>query len=473
MNFKKLGLLLISGILLSVSLLVPSLSVLIWIAFVPLLLLISNHNLKQSFGFGLFFGIIFYTSLLYWIAQYEIRILTIVLILTAPYVALFALMTRLLWNHYPKEIIRILAVPIVWFVIHFLYSFTPVDIVGNQIAFLQAPHFPGILRIAGLSGITFLVLLINSLIAHYLLNRRKLPLIGLVLIGLLLIVGMTSKFHFYQTQPLRVAVVQHNFPISGKWRSENREKIMDTYQHSIRQLGKTVDLIAFPQYGLPIDALREPKFFDRLAKHLDTSIILGTYIPEVAGGSLESGTRTDSALVFSGDHSVQEYQALSAPPFRKIGQVLGKDRKTLQIKQVKAGIMLCYEDTHAQEGRRWVLSGAQILISLSNPGHFLQTHLPFYHLTHDRIKAIETGKYVIRASPNGFSALINPNGELIKVSKLNEKVMLQGVIYPNDYETWFVRFGALLPNAFAALGIILLIAPYFLSSINFLARKIR
>ena len=473
MNFRKMGLLFCSGLLLSGSILIPSFNFLIWFAFVPLLILVSEINLIQSFWCGTFCSVAFFTSLLFWIVKYEIRILVIVLALTTPFMALFAFLTRWLWNLYRKEIFRTLAVPVAWFLIHFIYSFTIIDIVGNQIAFLQAPNFPGIVRIAGLSGITFLVLLTNSLIAQYLMNRKKVSLVGLVIITLVLAFGLTSKFPFYQTQPLRVALVQHNFLIDPEWRAQNREKIVETYTQAIKQLGKTIDLIAFPQYGLPVDVLREPRVFDDLAKKYKTSIILGTYLPKVPGGSLDSGERTDSALVFSPDRPVQEYQAITAPPFRRIGQVLGSARKTLAIQKIRMGVMLCYEDTRSEEGRLWTLNGAQILISLSNPGHFLETNLPYYHLMHDRIQAIETGKYLIRVSPNGFSALVNPNGELIKQSRLNEESIINGVIYPNHQETLFVKWGDILPKICAMIGMIMLTIPYLLNSINFLARKIR
>ncbi len=437
------------------------------------MILIWECSLAETIFFSLVSGISFFTSLLYWIAKYETRILVIVLTLSAPYFIFFALLTRFLWKRYQRNPIQIFVPPLAWLMIHFLYSFTPVNIIGNQIGFHQAPFFPGIVRITGLCGITFLILLTNSLITYYLKTKKSKLLIGLGVIALILVYGSNSKFSFFKTTPMRVALIQHNFPIDPKWRTEHADKIMDYYQQTIIKLSGTADLVAFPQYGLPVDVLRKPKVFDDLAKKLNISIILATYIPKIAGGNLESGLRTDSALLFSPGKSPQEYQAITPPPFRRISQVVGRTRKPLVIGKIRAGIMLCYEDTRSEEGRKWIQANAQILIALSNPGHFLGTNLPYYHFIHDRIRAIETGKYLIRVSPNGFSALINPNGELIKKSRLNEESVMNGVVYPNDHETLFVRWGDWMTQISVMIGLMLVIIPYIRNSINFFARKIR
>jgi apolipoprotein N-acyltransferase len=226
-----------------------------------------------------------------------------------------------------------------------------------------------------------------------------------------------------------VALIQHNFPIKSNWRFENREKVIETYEQAVQEWAKTVDLIIFPQYGLPMDVLREPGWLSELAVTHHTHILLGTYIPKNPGGSLVEGEKIDTALLFSEDGSVQEYRAINPPPFRRIGQVLGNKRTPLALNGIKLGILLCYEDTRPQDAKLWAKEGAQILVALSNPGHFSGTPLARYHLLHDRIRAMETNRHVIRVSPNGFSAIIDPNGKVITRSQLNEERILKGEVF--------------------------------------------
>ena len=428
-NSLKLPLVGLSLVLLLLSVWVPFLSFLIWFAFVPYLIATKCFSVLKSGLVGLILGIFFFSGFLYWIAYYEFRILLIVLAITTPFLALFGMLMAWVRRNVGSFTIQILAPPMAWATVSFLYSFTPLGIMGDQLSIFQAPYFPGIVRIAGVSGITFLIFLSNSLMSLWILTKRK-QLIGWI-IGLILILaaGALWKTEIRKSAPISVALVQHNFPIESDWRFQNREKVIETYEQAIREVGKSVDLVIFPQYGLPLDVLREPEWLSSLADVNQTNILLGTYIPKNPGGSLAEGERMDTALLFSPGQSVQEYQAITPPPFRQIGQVLGNKRTPLRLNDKKIGVLLCYEDTQPEDGRLWVKEGAQLLVALSNPGHFLGTPLPRYHLLHDRIRAIETGRYVVRVSPNGFSAIIDSNGKIVTQSRLNEERILKGEVF--------------------------------------------
>ena len=457
---KKLVLLSLGLFLLAVW--VPFLSFLIWFAFIPLLLAIHGETSAKSFLIGLLTGAFFFSGLLYWIVQYELRIFVLVIIFTAPFFGMFAWLTQRLWNHFKNDFVQILAPSIAWAAVGVLYWLTPVSIIGDQIAFFQAPFFPAIVRCSGISGITFLILLNNSLLAHWLKTKKNKFLVGNGMMVILLCAGHFVLLDPPKVKPIKVALIQHNLPMaSNEWRLSHQKKITWKYEKAVLEFGSDHDLILFPQYGLPFDPLRKPERFDQLAKRKNTSILLGTYIPKIAGGSLTEGARTDSALLFSAKTTVQEYQAVTPPPFRNIKQVKGSDRMPLTLSDgTKIGIMLCYEDSRSEEGRLWVRNGAELLAALSNPGHFLGTPLPRYHLLQDRIRAIETGRYLARVSPNGFSALIDPNGKIMIQSKLHEETVVKGEIYALSGRTIFTNLGPVVPLASAGIGLFLLIGSY-------------
>ena len=135
--------------------------------------------------------------------------------------------------------------------------------------------------------------------------------------------------------------------------------------------------------------------------------------------------------------------------------------------------MLCYEDARPQEGIYWVRQGAQILFALSNPGHFLNTHLPHYHLMQDRIRAIETGRFIVRASPNGFSAVIDPNGKILTRSQLNEQRVLLAEVQPIERRTFFTTIGWLFPIGTSGIALLWVGWAYWRDSMNRRARSIR
>ncbi|MBI4372527.1 MAG: hypothetical protein HY585_02220 [Candidatus Omnitrophica bacterium] len=473
MKVQKIGLIFASIFLLILSIWAPKLEFLVWLAFVPFFLALQTWKPLQSFFAGILLGTAFLSALLCWIVRYELRIFIIVIILTLPFFGLFGFLIGWFWRHFKNHWIRIFAPGLSWSLVSFLYSLSPIDIIGDQISFLQAPSFPGIVRIAGISGITFLIILMNSLMAQWIGTHDKRFRNEALIVTIVLGLGASSYLPIPKANPIKVAVVQHNFPISFDWRSTHRQDILSAYENLIRELGGEVDLIVFPQYGLPMDALREPERLEELARLNKTSILLGTYIPKLPGGSLESGERFDTALLFSPNEKIQEYRATTPPPFRNIGQVLGQEKTPLQLDGVKIAVMLCYEDVRSEEGRIWVRNGAEVIFALSNPGHFLGTLLPRYHLFHDRIRAIETNRYVIRSSPNGFSAMIDPNGKIMTQSELGRIDILKGTVHPVTQMTPFVKMGPLIHPFAGLLCILLLAGNYVRDSIKRFARKIR
>ena len=469
-----------SAVLFNLSFLFPSLSFLIWIAFVPMFRLISLcHPRVQTALFSGFIGLVFFSAIFYWIYKYELRILVLVLCFAAPYFISFSLFVSLLRKKFNSEILRIFLPALAWSFVNILYSLTPVEGLGDLISFYEAARFPGLVRIIGTSGVTFLILTFNSLFFEWIKKKSASITIMFVAFLALLLYGKAAVANLPQMQPLKVALIQHNFPIDPIWRNENKQKIMSYYEETIRNLSGRVDLIIFPQYGLPVDVLRNPDVFQNLINPTKTSVLLATYLPKIPGGNIDSGERTDSALLFTPKQPVQEYQAVTPPPFRRIRQIRGIERKPLLLTpspfplplqggedkgegKISIGVMLCYEDVRAAESKIWIHKGAQFLVSLSNPGHFLKTHLPNYHFANDRLRAIETGRYIVRVSPNGFSGIIDPNGKVLLKSQLDTAEILKGSVYPAERRTIFDRLPVSIHVILAGIFLILLISMFSL-----------
>jgi len=119
------------------------------------------------------------------------------------------------------------------------------------------------------------------------------------------------------------------------------------------------------------------------------------------------------------------YRAVQAPPLGDPQETTADEYKVLDTPVGKIGILLCYEDTTPKLAREAVAEGAEIIIALSNPGHFTKTHLPRHHLFQDQLRAIESGRFVARVSASGYSALIDPRGRLLNKSKLDHEEILQ------------------------------------------------
>lgn len=474
-KFKKSGLLLLSAIFLVISITTPHFSFVIWFALSPFLVLLKDaKRFVVAFGLGLILGAAFFSAMFYWIIDYELRIFFLVLTFTIPCFGLFAFLTQWANEKLSNPIHRVFVPPSIWQVLTFGYALTPVETIGDQLAFLQAPLFPALIRTFGLAGLSFLVLLTNSAVALIVTEKNKKPfalLLAAVIIALLAAsIPVSSPTN---SKPIKLALIQHNFQIPSDWRTLHQREILGVYEKAIRDYGRQVDLIVFPQYGLPMDVLRNPEWLSGLSRLTKSSVLLATYIPKIPGGDVAEGERFDSALLFTPDGKVQEYRAVTPPPFRRIGQIAGTERRALMLNQIPIGTMLCYEDARPREGIEWVQGGAQILFALSNPGHFVKTRLPGYHLIQDRIRAIETGRFVIRVSPNGFSAVIDPNGKILTQSKLNEKRVLFAAAQPRNQKTLFTAAGHWFTPLVSVVVLFWMGILYWRSVINRRARSIR
>lgn len=208
----------------------------------------------------------------------------------------------------------------------------------------------------------------------------------------------------------------------------NHKEVVERYRSlALEAATKKPRLIIFPSYSMPFDAYREPYFFQNLARETGAYLLVSTYIPRVAKRRIAEAGQYETALLFSPEGELTGLDtAVQGPPFRNIGQVFDKKSEVLETPLGKAGILLCFEDTVARMARNEVKKGAEVLIALSNPGHFTKTFLPEYHLFQDQLRAIETGLFVIRVSTNGYSAIIDPRGRIISQTNLGKQELLYG-----------------------------------------------
>ena len=76
------------------------------------------------------------------------------------------------------------------------------------------------------------------------------------------------------------------------------------------------------------------------------------------------------------------------------------------------GVSICYEAAFGSEQRRWVPT-AEVLINVSNDGWFGDTVALEQHLDMARVRAMETGRYLLRATGTGITAAVDPGGRII------------------------------------------------------------
>jgi apolipoprotein N-acyltransferase len=226
---------------------------------------------------------------------------------------------------------------------------------------------------------------------------------------------------------VKIALVQHNLPFSEEWRIDHPAEVKKKYETLAVEAAKQhPDMIIFPQYTFLEDIYRQPDFFTELAKKTGAYILTGTHVPIEPGKSILDHGYMNLAILFTLEGKLGGvYQAMASAPFGEISQLPAKKYQIIETPFGKLGILLCYEDVTSRIPKEAVKAGAEILVSLSNPGLFVDTSLPYYYLQQDQLRVMETGLPLVRVSPNGYTAFIDRTGSVLQKTKLNKEEILQ------------------------------------------------
>lgn len=122
---------------------------------------------------------------------------------------------------------------------------------------------------------------------------------------------------------------------------------------------------------------------------------------------------------------------------------LGKqdNPESAEIDGHNAGVQVCYDSVFGWVSAAQVRSGAEVLIVLTNDSWWGDT--PGYRqlLSFARLRAVETGRPVVRAANNGISAVIAPDGTVTAQLPWNEIGALTASVSPRNHITFYSRFG--------------------------------
>jgi apolipoprotein N-acyltransferase len=95
-------------------------------------------------------------------------------------------------------------------------------------------------------------------------------------------------------------------------------------------------------------------------------------------------------------------------------------------KERSAGTFVCYEAVVPDLVRQFAREGSQLFVNVTNDAWFGESPAPFQHLAMARMRAIENHRYLLRAANNGISAIIDPDGRVVKTIPRNRRTFLEG-----------------------------------------------
>ncbi|QIO04782.1 apolipoprotein N-acyltransferase [Acinetobacter shaoyimingii] len=316
----------------------------------------------------------------------------------------------------------------------------------------------------GVFAVSFVVILLASALVEIL--RRK----WLWIIPSAFFLVLAWAFSFIQfvepknEKPLSVSLIQGNIPQDLKWLTEYQGKTLEIYaQLSQSEWGR--DLIVWPESSIPLFQTDIPDFLQLMnqqAKNTDTAWVTGIpywdlkeskqngapmyYNAMIAYGSDASGLYKKQRLVPFG-----EYIPLSGllswvlPALQNDPSMSGFSRgsstqKPFNIKGHHLAAAICYEVAYPNLTRRNA-QDSDFLVTVSNDAWFKGTAGPQQHLQMVQMRAIENGRWFIRATNTGVTAFINPEGHIVKQAPSDKRAVLRGDLPAMQGQTLYSRLG--------------------------------
>lgn len=273
--------------------------------------------------------------------------------------------------------------------------------------------------------------------------------------------------------PIRVSVLQSNISQLEKLNPDNIMPMIKLYQQMTRESWKS-DLIVWPETAL----------FDSFNRHMESLIeplqksLVGSNKTILMGGFFVNDNQgvENSVLAISADFR-EIYSKRHLVPFgeytpllkyiRWIGKWIqlpydnisaGKNDGTLVVNDQLAQMTICYEDVFGSEMIQ-SLPMSTLLINVTHDGWFTGSLEPYQHMQIARMRSLETGRYMIRATTTGPSGIINEKGKVLATAPTYTKKIITHDVQAFSGSTPYVRWGNWL--IVGILSVILLIGIFW------------
>jgi apolipoprotein N-acyltransferase len=270
--------------------------------------------------------------------------------------------------------------------------------------------------------------------------------------------------------PIPIAIVQGAVPQDLKWQEGNRDATLVKYSKLTAEGAWGARLIVWPEAALPILANDLGDYLDALhtagRRHdADFAIGLLRYDPdtdqyhngllvmsEAGGGWYYKRHLVPFGEYFPVPKFVRSWMRLMSLPYTDMtpGE---ENQPELRAAGQVLGLTICYEDAFGSR-QLGVLRDATLLVNVTNNAWYGDSSAPHQHFQISRMRAIEAGRYLLRAANDGITAVIGPHGEVAARLPQFEPGVLRAVVFPRSGLTPYARWGnyPVLSAASLALG---------------------
>ncbi len=473
---------LLSGILLALSFPKPDISVLAWVALIPLLYSIRDKSPRQSFKEGFIAGIAFYALSLRWVLivmrDYggigflpSLFLLLALSAYLALYIGTFAWLYVKARQHAGPA--SVLLAPAFWVALELLRNYLLSGFPWNLLGYSQHQNLPliQIADITGVYGVSALIVMTNAAITELIAVMsyreyadRKIiwPVTAVVVMAASALYGhyrLTDLPRPYDS--MKVTVVQGDIEQFHKWDPAFQIQVFDVYKQltadAVAQ--KKPDLVIWPETATPFyfqDRILVGELSDTVKKS-NTWLLTGS--PSIEERGSDYVEYNSAYLINPSGIPADRYDKMHLVPFGEyvplktllpfvskmvhgIGDFgSGRDYTVMRMDKGSFGTAICFEVIFPELVRHFVLGGANFLTSITNDAWFGNSGAPYQHFDMSVFRAVENRRSMVRAANTGISGVILPSGEVVARTSLFKRYAITAEVPLMKEKTFYTLYG--------------------------------
>ena len=316
--------------------------------------------------------------------------------------------------------------------------------------------------ITGVAGMSFVLAMMNAAVALAIQRRPRAHLAWLLGLPLLyLLPSLPSSRLVPNTARLVQPNISEEELSAASWTEQRQARLfseLSVLSSSRSPAADPPDLIVWPENPAPLYYYNDPvfrRFAEDIARDQSASLLFGT----VAFRAPDMREPLNSAvLIDSLGDEVARYDKIHLVPFgefvpwplnylvekvtKEAGDYVPGNRVVVaRSGSHRIGTFICYESVFGSQVRQFVAGGAEVLVNISNDAWFGQSAARYQHLLIARMRAMENGRWLLRSTNTGVTAVIDPAGRVRGTLPIDRPGVLAAHFDFEDRLTLYTRWG--------------------------------
>jgi apolipoprotein N-acyltransferase len=376
----------------------------------------------------------------------------------------------------------LLLAPIAWVATEILRAHTLFNFAWCLLGYSQHANLPvlQVARYAAVYGVSFLVSGVSAVLAYMALEpdarlRRRAGLLAAAVLAAVWAHGYwLLRTPLPESGRVRVGLVQASILQEDKWEPGQAWRNIQRHLEQTRAAAaQGARLVVWPESAVP-------SFFDRdrtLANLLREEVrarrihlVFGNDDRDAGDDERRFRIWVGAKMLDPAGELTLRYHKIRLVPFgeyvpiQSVLSTIGVGKLVQRVGEFTPGddlavgpadghrlsVFICYEAIFPDLVRGFTRRGADLLVNITNDGWYGRTSAPYQHMAMAAFRAVENGKYLVRAANTGITAVVDGRGRVLRKTSLFETTVLVADVGIVPGQTPYARYGDVF--AWACLG---------------------